>query len=283
MRRLVWTAMIAAAWGCAQPSATREPARPAVHPSDAREPTRRDLEARLAKIEAQLLRHPSSNELLRTRLEVTIALALLGREPLDVRPPAADTLVARARERIEQLAKRESLKRESEKKQQERERAEPDAEPARKRGDAKEEGYGYEYDDNDPLGGAWDGGKDKPKQSGSSPPPPPPAEGQPGGVQAARVLPSAQGSPAEVSRQIERHADRLASCVPVTSRASGLRCEVRVRLDERGRFREPRVVAADLDPRVGTCIADVFRDMRLDSPAGESRVVTVPLWLPPTP
>ena len=54
-------------------------------------------------------------------------------------------------------------------------------------------------------------------------------------------------------------------------------------VDERGRFREPRVVAADLDPRVGSCIADVFRDMRLDSPAGESRVVTVPLWLPPTP
>jgi hypothetical protein len=71
--------------------------------------------------------------------------------------------------------------------------------------------------------------------------------------------------------------------VPVMARASGLRCEVRVRLDERGRFREPRVVAADLDPRVGSCIADVFRDMRLDSPAGESRVVTVPLWLPPTP
>jgi len=286
MRTLVWTAMIAAAWGCAPSPPVREPARPKpeLRRDDAREPIKRDLEARLAKVEAQLLAQPRSSELLRKRLELTIALSLLGREPQDVRPPSADTFVAKARERIEELAraKREISKRQSHKgKKEEREDADGD-DRGPKRGEAKEDGYGYEYEP-DPLGGPSTGGKDKPKQGGSEPPPPPPAEGAPGGVQAARVLPSAQGSSAEVSRQIERHADRLASCVPVMARASGLRCEVRVRLDERGRFREPRVVAADLDPRVGSCIADVFRDMRLDSPAGESRVVTVPLWLPPTP
>jgi hypothetical protein len=94
---------------------------------------------------------------------------------------------------------------------------------------------------------------------------------------AARV--SHAKAPEGVGRTVARHRGELLACLPPSLRPQGLRLRVRARLDAQGAFREPRVVATDIDPPVAGCIADVFRQMRVPGHDGGSRMITVPLWL----
>jgi hypothetical protein len=67
--------------------------------------------------------------------------------------------------------------------------------------------------------------------------------------------------------------------LPATAGDDGLRLRVTVRIDDHGVFREPSVTGNALDPRVATCVEQVFRDIRVPTPSEGSRLVTVPLWL----
>ena len=118
------------------------------------------------------------------------------------------------------------------------------------------------------------------------PPPRPPREGKldrkpkplplPGPA-AARV--SHAQAPQGVARAVARHHGQLVACLPQALRSSGLRLRVRARLDAQGAFREPRVLATDIDPQVAACIVDRFRQMRVAGYDRGSRMITVPLWL----
>jgi hypothetical protein len=303
MRLYAFAFLAAAACGCACPPPPAAPAASrAATPSDARDGARQVLEARLAKLEAQLERAKDADwdGLARSRLELTLALAMLEREPPG-RALDPDALLAAAKARMAELertraertreeeeARHELEKRAAseERRRDERERAELDRirgalDDAKKGADQqkhKKQKIQTRCSPGDPL--CVDAGPAAPPPTGGLEEDDSDKSGGEGGVHAARVLPSSQNPEAGVSRLVEQHATRLAACVPATQRATGMRMEVRVRVDGRGRFREPRVLGADVDPRVGSCIVEVFRGMRLDD-GGESRVVTVPLWLPP--
>ncbi|MBW2453202.1 MAG: hypothetical protein JRI68_01770 [Deltaproteobacteria bacterium] len=133
-------------------------------------------------------------------------------------------------------------------------------------------------------GGDWTVAKPEslPKPPGSAKPDPSPTPVVPDpdpvpGPAAARVA-HAQ-APRGVTRAVSRRHGQLAACVTPALRSKGVRLRVRVRLDTQGTFREPRVLATDLDPQVTACIEDVFRQMRVAGYDRGSRHITVPLWL----
>jgi hypothetical protein len=273
-------------------------------------PSRAALLDELGRIEQRLQAEAEmSDELLTRRLIVTAALAELAREPAAER--GADELladaerdVAQSRERAQrEHAQREHAQRErAQREHAQREQAQREEEE-QERDDRFEGGEGAKR-----KGSRGQGRRDQRRKTAAERKPraktlleaepapdettrcapgdplcglddPSPAPSGPGTIGAARV--HHDDGPRGIMGEVRRHFGRVQACLPATAGDEGIRLKVTVRIDDGGAFREPSVRGSELDPRVASCVEQVFRDIRVPAAATGSRLVTVPLWLRP--
>ncbi len=284
--------------------------------SAALEHLHRHLERRLATLEARLAAAQGSaaaEELRAERLLLNVALVLIHQDIAAARrgaggdAPTVDQLLGRASRRISQA--RDRLDRgevtaDGRGPAGDRDqrsafalagRGDRDARP-RRRHDS-----GHKCSPNDPLCGGLDEGDDplagfsdgqgggwlvdtpestpKPPTEAKPEPRPEPVVPDPGSMPDRNAAQVAHArAPQGVTQTVSRRHGQLAACLPPALRSKGVRLNVRARLDKQGAFREPQVLATDVEPQVAACIEDVFRQMQVVGYDQGSRHITVPLW-----